>query len=150
MAVYFFLMLSVMVVIFAFSSQNGERSACMSDSLAGSGFGRMLKAMLPRVFSDDFMLEIRKYAHVFEYLLLGISAALFMRELFEARALIAGLSAELLCLLYAASDEWHQSFVPGRSCRLYDVGVDSIGFSAGVLAVLLAAWVSIKIKKGRE
>ncbi|MDD5979931.1 MAG: VanZ family protein, partial [bacterium] len=26
----------------------------------------------------------------------------------------------IICLLYAISDEFHQSFVPGRSCQLYD------------------------------
>jgi len=30
-------------------------------------------------------------------------------------------------VLYAASDEFHQSFVPGRSCRLLDVLFDATG-----------------------
>ena len=33
----------------------------------------------------------------------------------------------ILCLLYALSDEWHQSFVPGRNASLYDAAVDGIG-----------------------
>ena len=32
-----------------------------------------------------------------------------------------------LTLLYAISDEVHQSFVPGRHARWYDVGFDMIG-----------------------
>lgn len=33
----------------------------------------------------------------------------------------------LLVVLFAFSDEWHQTFVPGREGTLRDVGFDSIG-----------------------
>lgn len=36
--------------------------------------------------------------------------------------------------LYGASDEFHQSFVPGRSADVYDLLMDIIGVSMGVLA----------------
>ena len=32
-----------------------------------------------------------------------------------------------LTLAYAISDEWHQTFVPGRHGQPFDVGVDSVG-----------------------
>ena len=35
--------------------------------------------------------------------------------------------------LYAASDEIHQLFVPGRSGQLRDVFLDSAGVAAGIL-----------------
>lgn len=63
-------------------------------------------------------------------------------SLFLNRALKAGGSAWagcfywafLLCLLYALSDEWHQSFVPGRAASLYDIAVDGLGaFVAGII-----------------
>lgn len=41
--------------------------------------------------------------------------------------------AELFCALYACSDELHQYFVPGRSCRFFDVYVDSTGAFCGAL-----------------
>lgn len=34
--------------------------------------------------------------------------------------------------LYAASDEWHQSFVPLRDCNFYDWLADAIGFAVGI------------------
>lgn len=43
------------------------------------------------------------------------------------------LRAELFCALYACSDELHQYFVPGRSCRFFDVCVDSTGAFCGAL-----------------
>jgi VanZ family protein len=33
----------------------------------------------------------------------------------------------LICFLYAVSDEIHQSFVPGRACRLFDIFIDTSG-----------------------
>jgi VanZ family protein len=44
-------------------------------------------------------------------------------------------AAFLVSVLYAASDEYHQTFVPGRSGRLVDVGVDTIGALVALLVV---------------
>ena len=43
----------------------------------------------------------------------------------------------LVGTLYAVTDEVHQYFVPGRSCELRDIGIDSCGVLAGVLVVSL-------------
>jgi len=41
-------------------------------------------------------------------------------------------------LLYAISDEYHQSFVIGRGPSILDVGIDTAGVFAGILMVLIA------------
>lgn len=46
-----------------------------------------------------------------------------------------------ICALYAVSDEWHQTFVPGRSGRATDVLIDVAG--AGAALAALARWPSI-------
>jgi VanZ family protein len=38
-----------------------------------------------------------------------------------------------LALAYALSDEYHQTFVPGRNGSLVDVGVDALGVSVFIL-----------------
>ena len=38
----------------------------------------------------------------------------------------------ILVILYAISDEWHQSFTPGRNPALLDVGIDTAGGFLGV------------------
>jgi VanZ family protein len=72
----------------------------------------------------DFIL--RKLAHVTEY---GILTALLIiaLRLHTRRNAHALVIAALIAILYAVSDEWHQSFVPGREGTLRDVAVDALG-----------------------
>jgi len=49
----------------------------------------------------------------------------------------ARLWAFLGSLLYAISDEWHQTFIPGRNGTPVDVAIDVMGM---VLALGLIAW----------
>jgi VanZ family protein len=77
---------------------------------------------------------IRKAAHVCEY---AVLAVLFYRAfvhtvLQSRRALSAGLVL-LSCAAYAASDEFHQSFVPSRTSSLRDVMIDLSGATLAVL-----------------
>lgn len=90
-------------------------------------------------------LMLRKLAHLIEY---GVLAFLLARALSGhgwAPKKIAGVGF-LLCLLYAASDEFHQSFVPGRYGKVRDVVLDSLG-AAMVLSVYARFQVSRIMKK---
>lgn len=74
---------------------------------------------------------IRKSAHAFEFLMLALLLGWVLSE-YEIS------SWQLICftmfgiLLYAASDEFHQLFVEGRTARLFDVGIDCIGGFIGI------------------
>ena len=46
-------------------------------------------------------------------------------------SLARAVSAVLITTLYGCSDEWHQSFVPGREADPRDVWFDAIGAVAG-------------------
>lgn len=75
---------------------------------------------------------LRKLAHVTEYLVL---AALLIRALRRSEVTIAVSVAIAGALAYAASDEWHQSFVPGRTATPRDVAIDGVGIAlAAVIA----------------
>jgi len=69
-------------------------------------------------------LLLRKLAHAGEYAILG---ALLVRALRRPGAAVA------LGVLYAVSDEVHQSFVAGRMGSALDVGIDAVGVVCGVL-----------------
>ncbi len=49
------------------------------------------------------------------------------------RAALALVSA----VAYGVTDEWHQSFVPGRDPALFDLGVDALGATTALLVVRL-------------
>ena len=84
-------------------------------------------------------LTIDKLYHFIEYAILG---GLVARAFLKAKPaivpsqLIWKLSA-VLSILYGASDEWHQTFVPGRYATFADWVADVLGSIAGVLAVYL-------------
>jgi VanZ family protein len=71
----------------------------------------------------DFVL--RKIAHACEYAVLGL--LLYRATRREQLAVLMG-------VLYAATDELHQHFVPGRHATVRDVAIDAGGVLAGVLA----------------
>lgn len=76
---------------------------------------------------------LRKSAHLFSYALLALLLLWGFAALLERRrALWAAL---VIAIVYAISDEIHQSFVPERQGRWYDVAIDALG--AG-----LALWLS--------
>ncbi len=73
-----------------------------------------------------------KLAHFAVY---GLLATLLVRRRRGPRAIALAL---VITSLYGASDEWHQSFVPGRSSDVADWLADTLG---GALAVALyAGW----------
>ena len=43
----------------------------------------------------------------------------------------------LLCIIYACSDEFHQTFIQGRSGEIRDVIIDTLGALTGVLVTIL-------------
>lgn len=52
----------------------------------------------------------------------------------------------LLCVLYGATDEWHQSFVPRRTADVHDLLHDGIGAAIAALAVWL--WRLPRTRRG--
>ncbi|HJZ47588.1 MAG TPA: VanZ family protein [Roseiflexaceae bacterium] len=73
-------------------------------------------------------LIFKKGAHFTAY---AVLVMLFRRALPPGRWAVA--LSWVLTVLYAASDEWHQSFVPGRHPQLTDVLIDASGAVAGLL-----------------
>ena len=72
---------------------------------------------------QDFIL--RKLAHLTEYAIL--TALLFWALRRHVARTHAFLIAAAAALLYAFSDEWHQTFVPGREGSLRDIAIDMLG-----------------------
>jgi VanZ family protein len=82
---------------------------------------------------------VRKCGHVTEYTILTLLAAYFClgssRDLLRRYWWIWTLA---FVALFAASDEFHQWFVPGRDASLRDVAIDT---SAGIVAIAILALI---------
>ena len=80
---------------------------------------------------------LKKGSHAVAY---GVLAWLYARALRRhVRGPLALRVASVgLALAYALSDEYHQTFVPGRSGRWLDVGIDGVGTCG---AMLLSWWL---------
>ena len=90
---------------------------------------------------------IRKNAHFFIYLVLGVlvKVALMNSGVTGFKALGIGLA---ICVGYAFSDEIHQLIVPGRGGQLSDVVIDSCG--AGLGMVLQIVFVKLLLKRNQN
>lgn len=55
-----------------------------------------------------------------------------------------------ICFLYAVSDEYHQSFVAGRSPQLKDVMIDSLGALSVLLGIAIINQLLYFMRIGRR
>lgn len=98
----------LMIAIFSFSARPGDK--------------------LPNFFDWDYV--VKKSGHMIGYGLLALSYF----HLLKYQRKYAWL-AWVMAILFAATDEFHQSFVPGRHPSVYDVMIfDNIG-------ALVALWL---------
>ncbi len=127
-----------MGVIFFLSTTAGaaSNSSYLLDSLLGR-FTPRWYLTLNAVQKDALDFYLRKTAHVTEYAVLGV---LMARALRRGRSLpFPGflLLGWLFATVYAATDEFHQSFVPGRTPKVTDVALDSCGAALGTVLYAL-------------
>lgn len=138
-----------MVVIFLFSAQPSDESS--KESLF---VGRMVGQIFVKdfeewpkeeqeAFAEAINYPVRKTAHATEYAILGILVLMRCRcqDTWSKRRMIT--TAWGISTAYAATDEFHQIFVPGRAGMVTDVMIDSSGALAGVLLAALVGFVII-------
>jgi len=78
--------------------------------------------------ASDFSAHMLEYAGLFFLTRRAFDASQI--SLLKSRGFATGI---LFCLLYAASDEFHQSFVPTRNPSLLDFAYDATGIALGAL-----------------
>lgn len=145
--------LGVMAVIFLLSAQPGTGSYALSEQITHQVQSSTAQSLLPSFFSADFHANLRKWAHVYVFFALGVSMTVTVHlfwgvgrsnlpTLWQQGFLSGG-----LCTAYAALDELHQLFVPGRSGSPRDVGIDALGFVPGIVIVCLFLAIKHRRKK---
>jgi hypothetical protein len=90
--------------------------------------------------AEEFWINfvIFKFLHVAEYFILNLLIFRALRINHPQNLLITNLLlASLASIMYAISDEVHQTFVPTRQGKAWDVLIDSIGIFSVYSLVLL-------------
>lgn len=144
-----------MAIIFLFSSQNAEASSSTS-SFPAEILAKFINPSIDTLSNadrqtllDNCQFAVRKLAHFSVYTILGIFSYIAFRGYERISPKLKVLLTAALCLLYAASDEIHQYFVPGRSCHLRDVIIDFSGSVFGIVIVIAILAIIRKMKKSR-
>jgi VanZ family protein len=105
-----------MGLIFYLSHQDGNTSTMQSGVVLD--FFKSLGINIPVDALPKYAGFIRKAAHFTEYTILYFLLS---------RIPLKPITCFSVLLLFSLSDEWHQSFIPGRSGQLSDVAIDLMG-----------------------
>lgn len=150
------LLLLLYIVIFCFSSQDGEESSNLSysvskscvevaNTLSGGHWSISFRAQLAEYFEHP----IRKLAHFTEYACMGILVyGIWVYRIPHRRRLF--LLTVGWVFVSAAADEFHQLFVSGRSSSPLDVCLDTAGGIFGVLVIWCIQRILSRIKSRRH
>lgn len=121
------LILLWMFIIFMFSQDTGEQSGGLTEKIIIKVTTTLtdIKENTPemREVINKWMFPTRKAAHYFIYFVLAflIMNTLFIMGVKKYTLIITG----VICMLYALGDEYHQTFVSGRTGQISDVLLDS-------------------------
>ena len=146
---------SWMVLIFWFSAKTAGTSSAMSGGLIEkiAGFFNSefdtISAVERAEIVERLQWFVLKEAHFSEYAMLVLLVSNALRS-FSIKNRVRLLSAPVISLVYAVSDEIHQYFVPGRACRFLDIAIDFGGAVCGAAVFFAAAWLLGKpVRRGR-
>lgn len=139
--VLFLILLAIaFYAIYNFSSQNGEISGSLSLKVT-----KFIVKIVSKVKNMDEVVKlhyieklhpiIRKLAHFSVYTVVGFSIMGFMCT-FDIKNIFKVIISFGVGVTYAISDEIHQYFIPGRSARVFDVCIDSLGVLTGIFILI--------------
>lgn len=153
-AILIILLIATFVRIFAFSSQDGEKSSSVSRKVTTAVTQNVKKIQDMDSKQRELTLNkiehvIRKIAHFSIYTLVGILMMALMStyDIAKRKQILISI---FIGMMYATSDEIHQYFVPERTALFTDVLIDTTGVCLGALIVLVVLQIYIKIRKKRQ
>ena len=137
-----------MIVIFNFSNQGGTESSGTSSKVTKIVLGIVTKDKEEpnKQTMEQIEKVVRKGAHYTIYTIGGflIMNYTYSMEKTKKQKILESL---LFGSFYAVIDEIHQYFVPGRSARLFDVGIDTLGVLTGILIYLGCMFLIDKLSR---
>lgn len=142
-----------MGLIFFLSAQNAEQSSAVSGGLIETVAEKVypeyenLTESAKEELISSFQHIVRKTAHFCIYMGLGFFAFLTFISYVNLKMKTRIFWMLFISIIYAASDEIHQKFVPGRSMELRDFLIDSCGV---IMAVLICSLFVAAIRPLRQ
>ena len=142
------------ITIFYFSNQVADESSKRSGRIVNfiAQIVHKIKNMQEpekTIFMQETLTTIvRKTAHFSIYAMLGILSMNYMATYKEKSLYKNALIAIIFCIFYATTDEIHQYFIPGRSCELRDVCIDTVGSLTGIV-ITYAIYYYYKRRKNK-
>lgn len=141
--------LMMMYLIFSFSSQTGTESSDLSNKVTESAL-IVIDHVMDKGWSEaDIQVRVEKYgfyvrklAHMTEYCILAITISLPL-YVYGMRGFPLLLIAGIICVGFAATDEYHQTMVANRGPSVRDVGIDSAGALIGITLVRIFSWIAL-------
>ena len=137
-------------VIFGFSAQDGEESGGISKKVV------LVVADILKIKQGDIEKFIqvgepivRKLAHFGIYTALGIASIAFLVTLNISKAKQT-LITTVWGILYASTDEFHQTFINGRNGSILDVILDTSGVIFGIAIVLFMIYLYSRYKTNKK
>lgn len=142
--------LCMMYVIFQFSAATGVESSATSSSVcmkivdvADETLDLGITYEQKVLYAQKIEYPIRKLAHFSEYALLAAAVALPL-YVYGMRGIMLMMVAGVICVGFACVDEYHQSFVSGRSPSKKDVMIDSAGVFVGIIFTRVVGFIGRK------
>lgn len=134
------LLLCTFFVIFGFSSQDGETSGGLSQKITKQFLEKFKKYNEldendKSVISKRLEKVVRKIAHFSIYALVGFLLMGIMCT-YKIKIKWGIIITLMLGIIYATSDEIHQGFTPGRSPKVTDIYIDTLGVATGSLVIV--------------
>ena len=138
-AILLTMLIETFVIIFGFSSQNGETSGSLSRKVTefiveANIFNKNLTEEQKEIQIQNLHPKIRKLAHFSIYTLVGIllMSLCMTYKIKNSKRITISL---ILGIIYATTDEIHQLFIKGRSGNIIDVLIDTSGVLFGIFII---------------
>ena len=164
-----------MITIFLFSNQDGMESENTSDIITNRLVNETIENNIEieenvdntnneninnsvnvakynyefEMYKGEVRLVVRKSAHFIIYLV-GVFLLFNFFRTYNINLRNQIIYAILGIILYASSDEFHQLFVNGRTARVEDVLLDTLGAIVGILLNLICLKIVYKIKNKKD
>ena len=126
-----------MIIIFMFSNANSVKSQNTSDKVANTVIDTVSEVTKKEISSKtrkdlikDTRFYVRKTAHFTLYFVLGILTYITLTSYGVSKNII--ILSISFCLLYSISDEIHQIYSDGRTFKVLDIFIDTLGSTISI------------------